>query len=341
MNEIMEYVFLRNTDLRVSKIALGCGFRGLHSTPEASSTIDYAIEKGINLFDCANIYQLRDGDYAEKVLAKSMKGRRDKFVVTSKLGAPATLDDGSFVSGASPAVMERCLDNSLSRLASDYIDIYFLHGPDRDVPVEEIVKSFNRMIEKGKIRYYGFCNCDSSYIEEACRIASSSGLRLPSVVQGAYNLINRSAESDIFPSLDKHNLSFMAYSPLAAGFLSGNFSANIPFLEKSTWEHDEYYKRYLKYLYKGKIRDVIAYLQNLAKESGFSVPALALYWVVSNKNCSVCISGSDTPDELSENLTYENVELSLSKLNELNRLSSGLCETLTKPYVISRLKNLE
>lgn len=336
----MEYIYLQGTDLYVSRIALGCGFRGLWSVSEAVRTIECAIENGINFIDCANIYRLRSGEYAERALGEAIRHKRDKVVITSKLGAPTMTDDGVYLAGASPKVMEKCLDDTLSRMKTDYLDVYLLHGPDKNTQISDIVDTFNRMIKKGKIRYYGFCNCEFSYISDACNYASSQGLHKPAIVQGAYNLINRSAEADLFPYLNDQEISFMAYSPLAAGLLSNVFLER-EFPEKSTWAHDGYYRKYLSHIYKGRILDIAKYLGKLSKEKNCPVSTIAISWIMKNKHCSVCVTGADMPDEVIENLSYASVVFEASELDMLSTLSYGLCEKLTKPYVVSRIEELE
>ena len=145
-----EYTFLGKTDLKVSKIALGCGFRGLYEVDDAAKVIEEAIDCGINFIDCADMYKLRSGEFAESALGKAIKGKREKVVITSKYGGEG--------GGASAINAAKQIEDSLKRIGTDYIDVYFLHAPDGVTPFDDIVSGLDRLKREGKIRYYGFLN---------------------------------------------------------------------------------------------------------------------------------------------------------------------------------------
>ena len=336
---MIKKIKLGKTKINVTELALGCGFRGLNSVRSAVNMLEYAIDQGINFIDCANIYQLRNGEYAEKALAYVLRKNRNGIVITSKFGAPALLDDGRSVFGASPEMIFACIDNSLNRLKTDYIDIFLMHGPDRNTPMGDIVYAFNRLIKSGKILGYGLCNCPAEYILNICKVAKENNLIGPTVVQSGYNLINRSVETAIFPLLHSLDISFMAYSPLATGLLSGKINIGKEIPKKSTWGYDKDYSEYLNKILKGRIKEIIDYLEKLSGMKGLPVPAIAIAWILKNENVDICISGADLPCELNENLLFSNVEFTVQEKDYLDKLSEGLSQNLTKKYGALALRN--
>lgn len=337
----MEYNLLGNTGISVSRIALGCGFRGLYDVEDAVKAIDHAIDSGINFIDCANVYRLRSGSYAEEALGQVLRRRRNEIIITSKFGAPFTTDDGKALTGASATVMRECVEISLRRLNTDHIDFYLLHGPDGVTPVEETVKAFSKLYAEGKIRHYGLCNHSYESIERICKYASENGLVMPSVIQNPYSLINRSCEKGSFPLLKRYGMGFMGYSPLGTGLLGGAFSKGKGVPEKSTWGHDENYKRYLGHLLKGRVGEVIEAVGQIAEVNGTSHASVAAAWVLGHEDVSACILGCDNPIEIDDALKCLDSQLSSGQLELLDSVSDGLCESLTAYEVANKVKRLE
>ena len=337
MNYSGEYVLLGNTGLRVSRIALGCGFRGLYTIDEAENLISYAMDHGINFLDCSNVYRLRGGDQAEWALGKAIRGKRDSVVISTKYGAPLETENGTKTSGASAANMIRSVEDSLRRLKTDYIDVYLLHWHDTSVPLEEVVNAFNMLVNDGKIRFFGFCNHDVDAMKATSAYIKENGLLDLSVIQNPYNLLNRSMEEEYLPWTKANSYGVMTYSPLAAGLLGGQLAFGKKPPEKSTWSYNPVYREYLDYLMKGKVKDVIDAVQTIADRYGVSSATVATSWILTHDAVTCCLAGADSEAELDDSLVASGFVLPEEDRAYLDSLSDGMKETLTHPEVAKKL----
>lgn len=333
------YVPLGSTGLRVSRVAFGCGFRGIYDKNEAVSTICAAMEQGINFFDCANIYKLRSGIHAEEVLGKAMTGRRDKVIITSKFGAQ--IDERCPVlneSGASRYHMIRAVEASLKRLNTDYIDIYLLHMPDSETAYEETMRAFDQLCRDGKIRYAGLCNHNAWQITAMQETARRNGGCPVSVIQNPYNLLNRSAEEELIPASIYGKTGVMAYSPLAAGLLGGAFSKGKKAPEKSTWGYDPCYQDYMELVFPGRIARIVDALDDLGQKYGVSSAVIATSWVLKNRNIACVVSGADTTEEFEDTLKAVVLKMDREDYEYLDQLSLDMREVFSHPEVQQKVK---
>lgn len=337
----MIYSNFGQTGVKVSKIALGCGFRGVWELDNAERIIDSALDIGINFFDCANVYKVRSGEQSEIALGRAMKGRRDRFVITSKFGSTQQTKAGEQEIGRSGKIMIRAVENSLRRLNTDYIDFYFLHTPRNDVPMEETVNAFDKLCRQGKIRFYGLSNHESAEISEAIGIAKRDRLFKPAVLQNPYNLLNRFVERELEPVIRKEGLGLMTYSPVAAGLLGGAFSRGKPIPEKSTWGYNETYRKYFNRLFPGRVEKIVNLVQDIADENNVSSAAVATAWVLRNDAVTACIAGSDSIEELKDSLTAFSVEIPEDRFAQLDNLSAGREEFLSIDKVTEKMKEIE
>ncbi|MGI5967769.1 MAG: aldo/keto reductase [Anaerotruncus rubiinfantis] len=334
MQYMGKYVPLGCTGLKVSRIAFGCGFRGIYDENEAASTIRMAIDCGVNFIDCANIYKLRSGIHAETALGKAVQGLRDKVIITSKFGAQIderhpTLNG----SGASRYHMVRAVEDSLRRFSTDYIDVYLLHMPDSETAYEETMRAFEQLCRDGKIRYAGLCNHNAWQITAMQEIHKRYGGCPISVIQNPYNLLNRSAEEELFPAAAYGRLGVMAYSPLGAGLLGGAFADGRPAPEKSTWGYDPVYREYMKRVFPGRIAHIVDAVAGMARRYGVSSAVIATAWVLQNSQVTCAISGADTMAEFADSLKAASLELRSEDRAELDRLSYGMREVFSHPEV--------
>ncbi|MBO4279217.1 MAG: aldo/keto reductase [Spirochaetales bacterium] len=333
---MIKYTNLGNTDVKVSRIALGCGFRGLFDINEAASVIDQAIDLGINFVDCANIYKVRSGEQSELALGKALAGRRDKVVITSKFGSFQQVNAGEVSFGRSREIMFRAVENSLKRLGTDYIDFYFLHSQADDVPMEETIEAFDTLRRQGKIRYYGLSNHNGAEVADALDIARKNGLYGLSILQNPYNLLNRHLERELEPIVRREKLGLMTYSPVATGLLGGAFSRGKPIPEKSTWGYNEMYREYFKTFFPGKVESIVNLVQDIADDNNVSSAAVAAAWVLRNDAVTACIAGSDSIEELKGSLEAFNVEIPSDQLAELDKLSEGMEEFLSIDKIMEK-----
>lgn len=215
----MQYVNFGGAGVKVSRLALGLGLRGQGDEREAERLIRGSFDRGINLFDCANVYGLRDdracAGRSEMILGRALKGIRDEVVITSKVvGAIGAAPNDR---GGSRYHILREVERSLRRLDTDRIDVYLLHSFDALTPLEEQFRTLDDLVRQGKVRYVGVCNyqawqvCRSLWIQD--RINATPLI----AVQNPYSLMNRCLEREMFPLVRALGLGVMAYAPPGNG----------------------------------------------------------------------------------------------------------------------------
>ena len=227
----MEFVRIGSSDLEVSRMALGLGFRGQSSESEAVRLIEHAIDSAINFIDCANKYQLRtDADDAhgssEEILGRVLKSRRDEVVITSKVGDEG--GDEKIAGGCSRENILREVERSLSLLGTDRIDLYLLHRFDPATPMEETLQVLDDLVTSGKVRYVGCSNYQAWQVCKALWFAERMQVTPFVCVQNNYNLLNRELEREMLPLVRDQGLGLMAFSPLQVGLLSGVYVPGEP-----------------------------------------------------------------------------------------------------------------
>ena len=299
----MEYVNFGKAGIKVSRLALGLGFRGQADEAEAQRTIEHAIDQGINLIDCANVYGPLDrhesAGRSEVILGKAVKGKRDAVVITSKV-ASAT-GDGPNDRGLSRVHIIREVERSLTRLGTDHIDIYLAHVFDESTPLEETVRAFDDLVRSGKVRYAGCCNFTAWQVCKALWLADRIHAAPFICVQNPYHLLNRDLEREMFGLVRDQGLGVMVYSPLAIGLLSGIYSPDRPPPSGSLWATAGYRGRFSAAM-QGASGEVVSTVIELAKELGRTPAQLAIAWVLSHPEVTVAITGGDTIGHLDDSL---------------------------------------
>ena len=227
----MQYVDFGGAGVRVSRIALGLGFRGQASADEAQRLIEHAIDSGINFIDCANSYTLGagskpDATRSEEVLSRVLKTRRDEVVITTKVAGRS--GPGPNDQGLSRCHIMREVERSLRRLGTDHIDVYLLHSFDLETPLEETLRALDDLVAQGKVLYVGCCNFAAWQVVKALWTQDGINADPFICVQNPYSLLNRSLEREMFGLLGDQGLGAMVYSPLAVGLLTGVYSPDQP-----------------------------------------------------------------------------------------------------------------
>ncbi len=218
----MEYAYLGNSGLRVSKICLGTmNFGDTTSDADAAKMVGSARASGVNFIDTADAYV---GGKSESVLGKIIKKDRDAWILATKVGQQDGTPERKM--GLSRKWMMEAIDNSLKRLQTDYVDIYYMHHVDWDTPLVESVRAMGDIIASGKAHYWGFSNHRGWQIGELIRLCDQLGVPHPVIAQPMYNIVNRQIESDVLPACEYYGIGVTPYSPLARGILTGKYQMN-------------------------------------------------------------------------------------------------------------------
>ncbi len=220
----MDHRYLGRSALKVSPLCLGAMMFG-GETDEATSKriIDKAYDQGVNFIDTADVYH---AGRSEEIVGRAIAERRDSWIVATKFGYPGA--PGPNEQGQSRKWIMQCVDASLKRLRTDYIDILYFHRALTDAPLEEGVRAIADLIRQGKIRYFGVSNFRGWRIAEIARLADQLGIDRPVASEPLYNLVDRTAEVEQLPAAAHYGLGVVPYSPLARGVLSGKYAVDMP-----------------------------------------------------------------------------------------------------------------
>ncbi len=308
----MEYTKLVNTDLLVPKMSLGTmTFGGQTEEKESLKIMEYGFEKGITLFDTANIYT--DGA-SETIVAKGIKNKRDQIILASKVG----YESGTKLNGVcltKEAIFSE-IDKSLKRLDTDYVDMYYFHAPDYNTPMEESLEAMAELVEQGKVRYVAVSNHAAWQLADMMAICEREGFAKPVMTQNVYNAITRSLETELVPFLDKHSMGLSVYNPIAAGLLTGKHK-NGP-VKNSRLSDNKIYKN--RYWSEANILSTEK-LMEIAEEAGITILELAFKWCTANPKVTSIISGVSKLSQLEQNIkAMEGPELSQEVLEKCDKV---------------------
>jgi aryl-alcohol dehydrogenase-like predicted oxidoreductase len=220
----MEFRRLGESGLKVSEIGLGCNNFGMRiGLEETKAVVQAALDEGVNLFDTADIY---GKGQSETMLGQALGGRRQQAVIATKFAIP--MGDGVDQQGGSRRYIMSAVEASLKRLGTDYIDVYQMHRPDPDTPIEETLSALDDLITQGKVRYIGNSNFAGWQIADADWIARSGHLNRFVSAQNNYSLVERGVEAEVNPACERFGLGMLPYFPLASGLLSGKYRRGAP-----------------------------------------------------------------------------------------------------------------
>ena len=319
----MRYKKFGKSDLETSAIGfggwpMGSGHYGSFDEQQVIRAIHRSIELGVTLFDTAAIYGWGEG---EKLLGRAIAGRRDEIVLVSKGGLvwdEPGLDGGVRPRDSSRETLAKGLDESLSRLGTDYLDLLLIHWPDEERPMSEPMEAFAEFQKQGKIRYGGVSNHSPQQMAECLDV-------FPIITnQVGYHLFDLRTEPEIIPFCRDNGMGIMAYGSLAHGLLTGTMTPDTTF-EDDDWRRG--LSAFGQPLFQGQhfldnLKKVDR-LKEIAADGGFSVAQLALAWVASEPTVSTALVGTRRPEEMEENAAAGDWQMSPQEREEIRSVMTG------------------
>ena len=285
---------LANTDLEVSRVCMGTmTFGAQTSVADAADMVDRCLESGINFFDTANVY---NQGAAEEILAKALGDRRQEVILASK--ARGAMGDPVEYAGLSREAVIRAVEDSLRRLDTDYLDIYYLHQPDLETPIEETLEVMEELHAAGKIRYPATSNYSAWQMCEMLAICEKHGYAKPWIAQPMYNLLARGIEQEYLAFTERAGVSNIVYNPLAGGLLTGKQQRGAP-LPDTRFDNNQLY---LDRFWHDQYFDAVDEVARIAADSGHTPVQLAFAWLLQQEQAHCIILGASRLDQLEENL---------------------------------------
>ena len=308
----MQYRILGNTGVKVSVIGLGANnFGGRNDEPSSFRVLDQALDLGVNFIDTADFYNLGK---SEQVIGKWLKSHRNHVVIATKF--VMAMDDYPNSRGASRYHIFNAVEDSLRRLGTDHIDLYQVHWPDPETPIEQTLRALDDLVKEGKIRYFGSSNFSALQLSEA--LWTSRYFNLNSLVseQCYYNLLKRGVEREVVPYAADKGLSIIPFFPLESGLLTGKYRRNEPIPKGTRMASGEFYQRSLTDENLEKVEKLSTY----AQERGHTVGELALAWLLANQAVCSVIAGASSPEQVVQNVAAANWGLSPDDLKEVDEI---------------------
>jgi aryl-alcohol dehydrogenase-like predicted oxidoreductase len=259
----------------------------------ADRMVSACLDRGVNFFDTANVY---NHGASEEMLGNALRGRRDRVVLATKVGGK--MGDAPDQSGLSGAAVRRAVDESLQRLGTDFLDIYYLHTPDWSTPIGETLAALDEIVRAGKVRYPACSNYASWLVAEMHCIAGRNGYRRPSISQPMYNLLARGIEQEFLAMCRRFDVCNVVYNPLAGGLLTGKQHRDRP-LAGSRFDNNKLYLD--RYWHRANF-DAVEALQSAAAKAGRSLTDVALSWLLHHTPADCIIVGASRMEHLEQNL---------------------------------------
>ncbi|EFM09167.1 aldo/keto reductase [Paenibacillus curdlanolyticus YK9] len=339
----MKYTQLGQSGLIVSKLAFGSMTFGSGNIPsvykvadnEAQTMVDQALDAGINFFDTADAYA--DGQ-GEVILGRLLRSRRHETIIATKVGN--RVGSGLVQTGLSRKHIIRSVEDSLTRLGTDYIDLYIVHKTDPFTPLQETLEALNDVVRQGKVRYIGYSNWPAWMAAQAVQMQKDRGWAAFINGQMYYSLIGRDIEHEITPFMQSNGIGLTVWSPLAGGFLSGKYTRENmkdPSHRLSGFDflpHDKEWGF-----------TVLDTVQEIAKAHAATAAQVSVAWLLAQSHVSSVLIGASNPSQLTNNLQAAQLELTTEEIAKLNLLTrpqplypNWFTDMLLDPQVVQALK---
>ena len=308
----MKYRKLGRTGLIVSEICLGTMTFG-NQIDEAESTqlIRWAIDAGINFIDTADQYV---DSQSEEIVGKALKGVRQSVVLSTKVGAWKSGPGVNDIGLSRKHIMDG-IENSLRRLGTDYIDIYYAHKPDNVTPIEETLRAFDDLIRQGKVRYIGGSNYLAWQLCKALWVSDIKNLARFECIQPPYNLLTRGIEDELLPLCTSEGVGVCVYNPLAGGLLTGKHDPSRPPAEGTRFSNKRQGKTYTDRYWSPSNFEAVARFKEAAEKHGrHSMAQFSLAWILNNRGITSVTCGANSIKQLEENVGAVEVTLAEEEL---------------------------
>lgn len=303
----MDYRKIGRSGLRVSAVGLGCNnFNWTTDEAQSKRVVDAALDAGITFFDTANIYGNSGG--SEEFLGRALGARRPDAVIATKFGMQ--MADGG--KGADRSYIMRCVEDSLRRLGTDWIDLYQLHESDPSTPIEETLDALDRLIGQGKVRYVGTSNMADWEIAHGHHLARELGVQHFISLQAEYSLIRRGAEATTIPCLNALGMGFLPYFPLASGLLTGKYRGGNADAGRFG-KIDRLADRYMTPENMARI-DRIA---DWCDQNGLNITDVAFAWLLTKPVVASVMAGATKPEQVTANARAASLRLSADQITAL------------------------
>ena len=310
----METKPLGRSGLRVSVVGLGCNNFGQRcDQAQTRAVVAKALDLGVTLFDTADVYG--GGGVSEEYLGKALESHRGDVIVATKFGMP--MGEGLKRGGSRRWVMQAA-ENSLRRLGTDYIDLYQIHFPDAQTPIEETLRALDDLVRQGKVRYLGCSNFAGWQVVEAAWTARSASLSPFISAQNFYNLLERNVEKELVPACNAYGLGVLPYFPLASGLLTGKYRRGEAAPEGTRLSAARFGKAALT----DKNFDKVEKLTAFAADAGHSLLDLAIGWLASQSHVSSVIAGATKPEQVEQNVRAGEWKLTPAELAKVSEVAA-------------------
>lgn len=304
---------LGNSGLKVSVIGLGCNNFGMRiDQAQTRMVVDAALDAGINFFDTADIY---GGSKSEAFLGEALKGRRDKAVLATKFANP--MGESAYQRGGARRYIVKAVEDSLKRLNTDHIDLYQMHVPDADTPIEETLRALDDLVRAGKVLYIGNSNFTGWQIADADWTSRTQGLERFVSAQNNFSLLERGVEREVLPACERFGLGLLPYFPLASGFLTGKYHRGEP--PRQGTRLAAWGKRGEAAL-NDRNFDRLEALDRWAEQRGRRILDLAFAWLLGHGAVSSVIAGATSAEQVQANARCAEWILTPEEVSEVRAL---------------------
>ena len=310
----MEYRNLGNSELNVSILSLGCLNFGMFCDQETTTEIiNTAIDLGVNCIDTAALYGGPKG-HCETLVGKAIEGQRDKVILATKFGADSNARGSGLKGGGKRDYIVTSVEESLTRLNIDYIDLYQMHFPDHETPIDETLRALDDLVTSGKVRYIGSSNFASWQISEAAWTSITNELSNFVSLQTRYSILNRDMEKEIVPACEKHNISILPFFPLESGLLTGKVKRDEdppPGTRLAIWGGA--FRSDWKF-------DVMEKITEFGQSIDRNILEMSLSWAANQKQIGSVLVGATKSEQLIQNINAISWKMSPEEMDSINNI---------------------